>query len=155
MDDEKLWLMSFILFQYYLNLFFLYILRIYIYIYIITIIFKTMKFPDSYATRSYHPSLLASSLELEVSMNVSPCGLVNTGPFVYQSPWENVAYVFVFTSAAPSMSCLIGRFVRCEVSNCTAAVLWGAISKFCSKHHVAYSCSFHLAFSRCISSESG
>ena len=68
-------------------------------------------------------------------MNICPC-VSNSAPYV----------LFI----------LIGWFVRSEVSGCIAVVLWGVASRICSKQHVAFLCSSHLAmqlgfrFGRCI-----
>ena len=45
---------------------------------------------------------------------------------------------------------LLWWFVRWEVSGCTVVVLKSVASKNCSKQHVAFLCSSHLAFSLCI-----
>ena len=37
-----------------------------------------------------------------------------------------------------------------KIGDGTAAVLWGVAARICSKSHVAFLCSSHLAFSRCV-----
>ena len=53
-------------------------------------------------------------------------------------------------------TCLVrlGWFLRWEVSSNTAATLWGVASRIRSKQHVAFLCSFHLAFFPCALSAS-
>ena len=41
---------------------------------------------------------------------------------------------------------LLEWFVWWKVSDCTTAVLWGAASWICSNQHVAFLCSYHVAF---------
>ena len=40
-------------------------------------------------------------------------------------------------------------YIRWEVSNCTATVLWGVASMVCSEQHIVFLCSSHLPFSWC------
>ena len=64
----------------------------------------------------------------------------------------NKPYDFIF--ASPTLHVLfilLGWFLRWEVSGRTAAVLWDATSKICSRQHVASLYSSHLAFSQCTS----
>ena len=55
----------------------------------------------------------------------------------------------LFLLQCPAYFVDIGWIVRMEVSDSIAAVLWSAASRIYSKQHVAFSCSFHLAFSQC------
>ena len=87
-------------------------------------------------------------------IDVSLCWSANTGMSMCNSPSENVAYRFIFTSpAVPSMSgsSYFEWLVRWMVHNHTAAVLWDASLRICSKQHVTFLCIFYQAFYMCIS----
>ena len=45
--------------------------------------------------------------------------------------------------------CLLDWFLRLEASGYTAAVLWGVAFRICSRQHVAFLYTSHLAFSIC------
>ena len=77
----------------------------------------------------------------------------NTGVSMCWSSWGNFAHEFVLTSpAVPHVFFVfLVEFVRWKVSGQTAVVSWGASSRICSKWHIAFICSSHLASSLHIS----
>ena len=81
--------------------------------------------------------------------DISPYRLANIGTSMFGKPSKKVAH---FSSSAPNvLFILLGWFLRWKVGNRTAAVLWGVASRVFLKEHIAFWCSFHLAFSLCVS----
>ena len=69
--------------------------------------------------------------------------------------WTIKRYTFwfhpYFSSSVQHVFVLLEWFVRWEISGRTAAVLWGAASRICSKQHVTFLCCSHQFFSPCVS----
>ena len=63
-------------------------------------------------------------------MYISPSWLVNTIAFMYRGPGKNVTYVSPCFSSSDQhiLFVLLGWFLRWEVSGCTPAVLWVAVT---------------------------
>ena len=68
--------------------------------------------------------------------------------YVQESIWERHLWVrSYFSSNAPHAFLVVHEwFVRWEVGGRTTGALWGVASRICSEQHVAFLCSYHLAF---------
>ena len=81
-----------------------------------------------------------------------PYWSANTSASMYRRPWDNITNEFVLTFSSNTqhvLFVLLGWFVRWEVNADIATFLLVAASRIGSKHHVAFLCSSHLAFSPC------
>ena len=84
-------------------------------------------------------------------MYVSPCWSANIGT----SMCRRTLLLYYFPSSALHvLFFLLGWFERWEASGCTAVVLLGVASRICSKQHIAFLRSSHLALSSVVSLES-
>ena len=81
-------------------------------------------------------------------MFVNICWLVNTSEYIEECHlW---IHPYFSSSAQHVLFILLGWFVRWEASGHTAAVLYNANYRICSKQHVAVLCKSNLAFSQSI-----
>ena len=99
----------------------------------------------------YHPLLTAGPsnyFQCPHRTDVISCWSTNTGTLIEECClWVCPCFS---NSALHVLFVLLGWFVRLEINGHTAAVLWGAASRICSKQPIAFLGSSHLAFSACI-----